>query len=170
MTPIRTSGFSINEPDHDAKKTGNRKRTFGTYALDDENILSATQNDVFSHGVIKEGEKQEMIDDPVQKALMESMLSSNTQGARTLKATMSVDSLLSFQKKKTKSTFSASAIAKMGFNPFTGQQVLAPPTVAKPEGMSTVSSVLESISKASKAAVLSKAALVELELEEDESD
>jgi hypothetical protein len=119
--------------------------------------------------VVKEGSKKpDLNDDPVQKALMESMLTSNTQGARTLKATMGVESLLSFQKKKTKSTFSASAIAKMGFNPFTGQQVLAPPTVSKPEGMSTSSSVLESLSKASKKA--SQSTMIELNLDDEDSE
>ena len=57
------------------------------------------------------------------------MLHSNTQGARTLRATIGLDQ--GVRKTAKSSAFSASAIKKMGFDPFTGQQVLAPPTSIK---------------------------------------
>ena len=63
------------------------------------------------------------------------MIYSNTQGARTIKATIGINNLP--PPKPSRNAFGASAIRKIGFNPFTGQQFMAPPTQEKPEGMAS---------------------------------
>lgn len=122
-------------------------------------MISASGGDIKTHGFIHEGTKNSKVKDPVEEALLESMLHSNTQGARALRATMGVE----FDQKPSKSAFGAVALRKIGFDPFTGQQHLAPPSTKK---------VLEDLDavrpKAAKVAKKEEPDMIELELDDDD--
>jgi hypothetical protein len=90
-----------------------------------------------------------------------SMLSSNTQGARVLKAMLGHNST---NEKKLPVAFSLEAIQRMGCNPFTGQPLIAAPksTASLPTATSTTST--------SSHTTMSKTTtdMIELELDDDD--
>jgi hypothetical protein len=125
--------FEVNDPSK--KKKDTKKRNWGTYVMEKNCVITTDESGATSHKFVtqNDGSKPKKVDTLERAALLKTLMNSNTQGAKTLKASLGETDSAS---KKKKSAFGQSAIRKLGMDPFTGAQYLAPPSTiedAKPQ-------------------------------------
>ncbi|KAJ3089772.1 hypothetical protein HK102_005535 [Quaeritorhiza haematococci] len=106
-----------------------RRGTNGTYVF--ENGLRTTSHGAEirpATGLAKKTTKQDPAEEAEEKALLDSLMSSHSAGARYLKALHGSPnpSLSDDAKSPNKLGFSTNALRKMGFNPITGEDIILP--------------------------------------------